>query len=52
MVIVFERHETEGLQNSSRRFPRGAENLRHAADGPGLRLECDFGKSALRQRIA
>jgi hypothetical protein len=52
MIVVFERHETEGLQNSGGRFPHRAENFRHAADGSGLRLECDFGKGALRQRIA
>jgi len=51
MVVVFKRDEPESLQHSVRHSLRGAENFRHPVHRPGLSLESNFHKVALRQRL-
>ena len=50
MVVILQRHEAEGLQDSLSRFPRGAENFRHAVHGALLGLKRNFDEVTFRQR--
>jgi hypothetical protein len=51
MVVVLERNETEGLQDTIVHFPRGRENFGHAVHGTSLCLKSNFDKVALSQRM-
>jgi len=47
MVIVSERHETEGLQNALRGLARGTQDFGHALHRAGFRLKRNFNEIAL-----
>ena len=51
MVVILKRDEAERLQDSAGHLTHGTQNLRHAVDGAGLRLESHFDEVALRQTI-
>jgi hypothetical protein len=51
MIVVLNRHKTEGLQNSVCHFPHGAEDFGHAMHRASLRLEGNFDKVALGERL-
>jgi len=51
VVVVFERDEAEGLQDSVGRFLRWAQNFGHAVYRSGLGLKCDFDEDSLTQRL-
>ena len=51
MIVVLKGDEPESLQHAIRHSLRGAENFRHPVNRPGLGLERNFDKVALRQRL-
>lgn len=50
VIVVFQRHEPEGLQNSSADFSRGAEKFSHTMNWTRLCLEGHFDEVALAKR--
>src|SRR6266568_541026 len=52
MVIIAERHESEGLKRSFAVGTKRAEHLGHSSHGATLNLESDLNKVALAQRSA
>lgn len=51
MVVILERYEFERLQYTIQRLPHRIQNFGHAVDRPRLRLEGNFHKFALHQRL-
>lgn len=51
VIVVLKGDEPESLQHAIRHSLRGAENFRHPVDRASLRLEGNFDKVALRQRL-
>src|ERR1022692_4690611 len=49
VIVVLERDEAEGLQNSVFRFVRRLQDLRHAFHRARCRLDCDLDQIALLQ---
>ncbi len=49
VIVVLERDEAEGLQNSIFRFARRLQDLRHAFDRARFRLDGDLDQIALLQ---
>lgn len=51
VVLVFNRYETERLQNAIGHPAHGAENLGHAMHGARLRLEGNFDEISFAERL-
>ncbi len=51
VVVILERYEAKWLKYAFFRFARSAENLSHAVHRTGLRLECEFDKTAISKRM-
>ncbi len=51
VIVIFQGHETEGLQYTFIGFAHGAENFRHAVNGSRLGLERDFDKVTFAERL-
>jgi len=51
MILVFECHKAERLQDAVAHLPRGAEDFGHPVHRSRLRLESDFDEVALSQRL-
>ena len=51
MIVILERDEAERLQNAIRRLTSWAQHFCHTVDRAGLRLESDFNKVTLPQRL-
>ena len=50
VIVIFQRNESEWLQDASAGFFRWAQQFGHSVYGAGLRLERDFDKIALSER--
>ena len=51
MVVVFDRHEAEGLQHAVGQLPHGTEDFGHAVHRTGLCLKSDFDEVARAKRL-
>jgi len=51
MVVVLDGHEAEGLQHAVSQLLHGAEDFCHPVHWTGLRLEGNFDKVALPERL-
>jgi len=51
MVVVFDGHEAERLQNAARQAAHGTEHFGHAMNRAGLGLERNFDELALPERF-